>query len=63
MTKGFQIIMTQNQEKYCQARVNGKGISKAYLLAYPNSANYTKNTLYNVSSTLEHNPKIRLPAK
>ena len=50
--------MTQNQEKYCQARVNGKGISKAYLLAYPNSVNYTKNTLYNVSSTLEHNPKI-----
>jgi len=50
--------LTNQQEKYCQARLDGNGISESYLIAYPNSLNYTKNTLYNVSSTLEHTPKI-----
>jgi len=52
--------LTKQQEHYCQERVNGKGISESYLIAYPNSLKYTKNTLYNVSSKLEHNPKIIL---
>ena len=50
--------LTKNQEVYCQSRTSGQSISQSYLIAYPNSSKYTKNTLYNVSSTLEHNPKI-----
>jgi|GEM_PF-5150936 len=52
--------LTTQQELFCQERVNGNGISDSYLIAYPNSLRYTKNTLYNVSSKLEHNPKIIL---
>lgn len=51
-------MLTENQEKYCQARARGLTQIAAYREAYPRSRRWKDASVYSEASRLESKPKI-----